>query len=101
MTAKIYKPSKTATQSGQGKSSRWILEHEAEKPREIEPLMGWTSSGDTRTQVKLSFATKEDAVAYAQRRGLAYMVVEPQETKRRTMAYSDNFKTSRIGQWTH
>jgi hypothetical protein len=63
--------------------------------------MGWTSSGDTSTQVKLSFATREDAVAYAERKGLAYVVVEPQETKRRTMAYSDNFKTSRVGQWTH
>lgn len=101
MTAKIYKPSKTATQSGQAKTSRWILEYEAEKPREIEPLMGWTSSSDTRTQLKLSFATKEEAVAYAQREGLAYLVVEPHETTRRAMAYSDNFKTSRIGQWTH
>ena len=74
MTAKIYKPSKTATQSGQAKTSRWILEYEAEKPREIEPLMGWTSSSDTRTQLELSFATKEEAVAYAQREGLAYLV---------------------------
>ncbi|MBX9760445.1 MAG: ETC complex I subunit [Beijerinckiaceae bacterium] len=101
MTAKIYKPSKTATQSGQAKTSRWILENEAEKPREIEPLMGWTSSSDTRTQVKLSFATKEEAIAYAQREGLAYVVVEPHATTRRVMAYSDNFKTNRIGQWTH
>ena len=101
MTAKIYRPSKTATQSGQAKTSRWILEYEAEKPREIEPLMGWTSSSDTRTQVKLSFATKEEAIAYAQREGLAYLVAEPHETTRRPMAYSDNFKTNRVGQWTH
>lgn len=101
MTAKIYKPSKTATQSGQAKGSRWILEHEPERPREIDPLMGWTSSGDTRTQVKLSFATKEEAVAFAQRKGLAYVVIEPSEPRRRTMAYADNFKTDRVGAWTH
>lgn len=101
MTAKIYRPSKTATQSGQAKTDRWLLEMEAEKPREIEPLMGWTSAADTRTQVKLSFASKEDAIAFAQRKGLAYMVVEPKEPARRAMAYSDNFKTNRVGQWTH
>lgn len=101
MTVKIYRPAKTATQSGHAKSERWLMELESEKPREIEPLMGWTSSADTRTQVTLSFATKEDAISYAQRQGLAYIVVEPQETTRRTMAYSDNFKTNRVGQWTH
>ena len=101
MAAKIYRPAKTATQSGQAKAGRWLLEMEAEKPREIEPLMGWTSSSDTRTQVKLSFATKEEAIAYAERKGLAYTVVEPHEPSRRGMAYSDNFKTSRVGQWTH
>ncbi|MFN3890449.1 MAG: ETC complex I subunit [Beijerinckiaceae bacterium] len=101
MTAKIYRPAKTATQSGQAKTGRWVVEMEAEKPREIEPLMGWTSSADTRTQVKLSFATKEDAVAYAQRKGLAYIVVEPHEPARRPMSYSDNFKSTRMGQWTH
>lgn len=101
MTAKIYRPAKTATQSGQAKTGRWVLEMEAEKPRSIDPLMGWTSSADTRTQVKLSFATREDAIAYAQRKGLAYIVVEPHEPARRPMAYSDNFKSNRVGQWTH
>jgi hypothetical protein len=101
MTAKIYRPAKTATQSGQAKSGRWVVEMEAATPRQIEPLMGWTSSSDTRTQVKLSFATKEDAIAYAQRKGLAFTVVEPHETSRRAMAYSDNFKSTRVGQWTH
>jgi hypothetical protein len=101
MTAKIYRPAKTATQSGQAKTGRWVVEMVTDKPREIEPLMGWTSSNDTRTQVKLSFATKDEAIAYAQRKGLAYMVIEPHEPARRAMSYSDNFKTSRVGQWTH
>lgn len=101
MKAKIYRPSRAATQSGQAKSSRWILEFEAETAREIEPLMGWTSSRDTRSQVKLYFATREEAEGYARREGLAFSVIEPQETTRRVMAYSDNFKPGRIGQWTH
>ncbi|MFZ9500411.1 MAG: ETC complex I subunit [Beijerinckiaceae bacterium] len=101
MTARIYKPAKTATQSGHAKSERWTLEFEAEKPREVEPLMGWTSSGDMRGQVRLSFPTKEEAVAYAKRAGLAFQVIEPKPAARRIVAYSDNFKSTRLGQWTH
>ena len=63
--------------------------------------MGWTSSSDTTSQVKLWFATREEAIAYAQREGIAYRVEEPKTATRRIMSYSDNFKTNRIGQWTH
>ena len=63
--------------------------------------MGWTSSGDMRAQVKLWFETKEEAVAYAAREGIAATVEEPAPKTRRTQAYSDNFRTSRLGQWTH
>ena len=101
MAARIYRPAKTATQSGAAKSTRWLLEFEREQAPEIEPLMGWTSSADTRTQVKLWFASEEEAVAYAQRNGLAYRVEKPNPARRNTLSYSDNFKTSRIGQWTH
>ena len=101
MTAKIFKPARQATQSGLAKSDRWVLEFEADSAREIEPLMGWTSSSGTRGQVRLSFADKEEAVAYAKRAGLAFRVIEPRPVTRRVMAYSDNFKTSRVGQWTH
>jgi hypothetical protein len=101
MTARIYKPAKAATQSGQAKSERWTLEFEADAPREVEPLMGWTSSSDTRGQVRLSFATKEEAVAYATRAGLAFQVIEPKPVARRIVAYADNFKSTRLGQWTH
>ena len=101
MPARIYKPAKSATQSGLARTKQWLLVFEQDKPREIEPLMGWTSSGDTRQQVRLWFDTKEEAMAYAGREGIAYRVEEPQEDKRRTMSYSDNFKFNRVGPWTH
>jgi hypothetical protein len=101
MPARIYKPAKSAMQSGMARTKQWILEFEQDKPREIEPLMGWTSSGDTRQQLRLWFDTKEEAMAYAEREGIAYRVEEPREVKRRIMAYSDNFKFNRVGPWTH
>ena len=102
MTARIYLPAPSVTQSGPG-SDMWRLDFEPEQPRGIEPLMGWTSSGDMRQQVRLNFATKEEAIAYAERNGLAYRVEEPKPNlaARRGVSYSDNFKTSRIGLWTH
>ena len=101
MPARIYRPAKSATQSGLARTKMWVLDFDQETPREIEPLMGWTSSGDTRQQVRLRFDTKEEAVAYAEREGIPYRVEEPQRPKPRTMAYSDNFKFNRTGQWTH
>ncbi len=100
-SARIYQPAKTPMQSGQARTKHWLLEFDPDEPREIEPLMGWTSSGDTQQQVKLWFDTKEDAIAYAEREGIAYRVEEPQEPKRRTISYSDNFKFNRVGPWTH
>jgi len=101
MTARIYRPARTAMQSGTAKTERWLLEYEPELPREIEPLMGWTSSGDMKSQLKLWFDSRDEAVAYATRNGIPYKVEEPHEAKRRSMAYSDNFKFGRVGQWTH
>ena len=101
MTARIYKPSKTPVQSGMARTKQWILVFEQDKPREIEPLMGWTASGDTRQQVRLWFDTREEATAYAEREGIAYRVEDPHESKRRTISYSDNFKFNRVEQWTH
>lgn len=101
MTARIYKPARTAMQSGSAKTKDWLLEFEPEEPRSVEPLMGWTSSGDMKQQVKLHFATKEEAIAYATRNGIAYQTFEPQEATTKILSYSDNFKVSRIGQWTH
>jgi hypothetical protein len=101
MSARIYMPARTATQSGLARSKSWVLEFDAEMAREIEPLMGWTSSGDMKSQIRLTFATKEEAVAYAERNGLAYRVEEPSVKTRKIQSYSDNFKSSRLGQWTH
>jgi hypothetical protein len=101
MTARIFKPAKSAMQSGRGKSQDWILEYEPEAPREIDPLMGWTSSGDMRQQVKLTFEAREEAVAYAERNGIPYEIVEPSERRVVPKSYSDNFKFGRIGSWTH
>ena len=101
MTARIYRPARSAMQSGAGNTKLWLLEYEPEKPREIEPVMGWTSSADMRSQIHLCFDTAEEAVAYAQKRGIAYRVEQPKAPARGTQAYSDNFKFSRNGQWTH
>jgi len=101
MTARIYRPARTAMQSGAAKTKQWLLEFEPEQARQAEPLMGWTSSTDMRGQVKLFFDTMEEAVAYAQREGLPYRVEEPHDAKRRTISYSDNFRFNRVGQWTH
>jgi hypothetical protein len=101
MSALIYKPSKVATQSGLARTKQWLLVFEQAKPREIEPLMGWTSSADTRQQLRLWFDTKEEAIAYATREGIAYRVEEPHPMKRRAVSYSDNFKFNRVEPWTH
>jgi len=101
MTARIYKPARTAMQSGQANTKDWVLEFEPEQPRTIEPLMGWTSSGDMKSQVRLNFASKEEAIAYAGRHGIAHQVFEPKPPQRRIMSYSDNFAFNRRSPWTH
>jgi ETC complex I subunit conserved region len=101
ITARIYRPSRTATQSGVARAKLWILEFEPAAAREIDPLMGWTSSRDMRSQVRLKFATKEEAVAYAGKNGLNYRIEEPNPVPRKLLSYSDNFKSTRVDQWTH
>ena len=101
MTARIYRPSKSATQSGMARTRRWMMVYAPASPRSIEPLMGWTSSADMNSQVRLSFATKEEAIDYCTRNGIAYQVEEPAESKRRTVSYSDNFRPGRPQPWTH
>lgn len=101
MTARIYKPAKTAMQSGLARTKNWVLEHEPATPRKIDPLMGWTSSADTRAQVRLSFETKEEAIAYAERNGIPYRLEEPNPRSLIRKSYADNFKFGRLGAWTH
>jgi ETC complex I subunit conserved region len=101
MTARIFKPAKNAMQSGTAKSREWQLDYEPEQPRAIEPLMGWTSSGDMKQQLTLRFDTREDAVAYCEREGIPYQVIEPKDPVRRPAAYADNFSFRRGEPWTH
>jgi len=101
VVARIYKPAKTAMQSGLAKTERWRLDYEPEVARTVEPLMGYTSSTDMRQQLRLEFDTRDEAIAYAERNGIAYQVSEAEEPKRRMAAYSDNFKFNRVGAWTH
>jgi hypothetical protein len=101
MVARIYKPTKTAMQSGTARTQEWVLEHEPQAPGEIDPLMGYTGTSDTRAQVVLSFDTKDDAIAYAERHGIAYRLIEPQARQPIRKTYADNFKFGRVGSWTH
>jgi len=101
MVARIYRPAKTAMQSGHARCKEWVLEFEPTAPRGIDPLMGWTSSSDTRAQVRLEFESKEEAVAYAQRNGLPFTVSEPKPRKPIRKSYADNFRFGRVGTWTH
>ncbi len=101
MVARIFKPAKTAMQSGMGRTKTWVLEFEPEAPREIDPLMGWTGSRDMRSQLRLTFDTKEEAIAYARRKGLAFRVIEPKVRRRMHKSYSDNFRADRAQPWTH
>lgn len=91
--ARIYQPAKTAMQSGRGKSQNWILDYEPATPRRPEPLMGWVSSGDTLNQVRLAFATKDEAIAFAERKGLTYTITDPQTRQVRPRNYGDRFRS--------
>jgi hypothetical protein len=101
MTARIFKPARTAMQSGTAKTKEWVLEYEPDQPRAVEPLMGWTSSADMKQQLRLRFETREEAVAYCERNGIPYQVSEPNEPTRRVIAYADNFGFARRSPWTH
>ena len=101
MTAQIFRPAKNAMQSGKAATMEWRLSYEPEQPRIVEPLMGWTSSGDMKQQVTLRFETKEQAVAYCEREGIPYQVIEPADSVRRLVAYADNFAFRRGEPWTH
>lgn len=96
MTAKIYKPAKSAMQSGLANTRKWLLEFAPSAPKMPDDLMGWVGGGDTQTQLRLSFDTKEEAIAYAKRHGLTYTVIEPKQRKRRIRGYADNFAYRKI-----
>ena len=103
MRARIYQPARTAMSSGQGKTKHWVLEFAASAPREVDPLMGWTSSSDTHSQVRLRFDSKEAALDYAKENGIEATVSEPNKRKPnvRARGYAENFAVDRRGAWTH
>ena len=103
MNARIYRPAKSAMSSGTAKTRDWVLEFSNASGREVDPLMGWTSSSDTQTQVRMRFPTKEAALEYAEERGIDAVVTEPKTRKPnvRQRGYGENFATDRRGAWTH
>lgn len=103
MRARIYQPAKTAMQSGTAKTHMWVLEFAPASAREVDPLMGWTSSSDTQAQVRLRFDTKEAALEYAKDNGIEAQVQEPKKRRPniRPGGYGENFATNRRGAWTH
>ncbi|MBD0415749.1 ETC complex I subunit [Oryzicola mucosus] len=101
MSARIFSPAKTAMQSGKAKTGQWVLEFEPEVPKTIDPLMGYTTSRDMKRQIRLSFETREEAIAYAEKQGIGYRIQEPKQPVRRQVSYSDNFRFDRKIPWTH
>jgi predicted DNA-binding transcriptional regulator YafY len=101
MIARIFRPAKTAMQSGKARTQDWVLEFAPASARLSDPLMGWTLTDDTSAQVRLSFESRDEAVAYAQKHGLAFQVTEPKAPRRILKAYADNFSADRKQPWTH
>ena len=98
---RIYQPAKTAMQSGRGNVRNWVLEFEPAARKKTDSLMGWVGSADTQGQVKMRFTSKEEAIDFAERKGLRYSVAEPKKRRVQPKNYSDNFAFNRPFPWTH
>jgi len=101
MRARIYQPARNAMQSGKARTKAWLLEYEPSSPRRVDPLMGWTGSADMLSQVQLEFDSKDEAVAYAEKHGIAYDLFEPHRPVPKPKAYADNFRYDRKVPWSH
>jgi len=103
MRARIYRPARNAMQSGTARSRQWVLDFAPAEARVTDPLMGWTSSGDMQSQVRLHFATQAEAEAYAEAHGIEYTVIQPKPRSMniRPGGYAENFATNRRQVWTH
>ena len=101
MTIKIYIPSKTSIQSGKGKTKKWLAEYISDVDTQKDTLMGWNSSLDTQSQIKLFFETKEQAINWAKKNKYQFYVVEPKLKKIIPKSYSSNFDVNRKEPWTH
>ncbi len=98
---RIFRPARNAMQSGRKQTRQWVLEYEPQSPKFIDPLMGWTGSLDTRDQVRLQFATKEAAIAFADRHGLSYRLQEPEVAAPvRPVSYAEKLRSPRLGRLT-
>jgi hypothetical protein len=94
--ARIYRPSKTAMQSGRAGTRKWVLDYETASRRTPDPLMGWSSAQDTLNEVRLKFDTEAEAIAFAKKKGLDYVLIEPNERTTKAKAYADNFRYDRV-----
>ena len=103
MVARIFKPSKSAMQSGMGQTHTWILELEYDMSKSIDPLMGWTGSNDTNSQIQIKFQTKEAAIEYAKSNGIPFTILNHNHRKQiiRENGYGDNFSFNKKIPWTH
>jgi hypothetical protein len=101
MLARIFRPSKSAMQSGPARSREWMLEFEPASARTPDRLMGWSSSTDMNGQVRMTFETQEEAVAYAQAHGIPFELQAPKVRHQVIKAYADNFAFQRKTPWTH
>ncbi len=91
ISVKIYKPAKSAMQSGRGNTLNWVLRYDRENSQYVEPIMQWTASTSTKSQVRLLFPTKEEAISFAEKNGWKYVVTEPHTKQIKPKSYTDNF----------
>ncbi len=96
MRARIYRPAKTAMQSGRGNAKSWIVEYEPAAAQKHDPVTGWTTSSDTGQQVRMGFETREAAIAFCRRKGIDYQIREPQERTVKPKSYAENFRSDRV-----
>ena len=101
MTIKIYKPSKTAMQSGRNKTKKWIAEYISNFSTAEDVLMGWTSSPDTKSQIKIFFNTKDKAIEWAKNNNYQFFIEEPNKRKIKPKSYAYNFDVNKKEPWTH
>ncbi len=103
MVARIFRPSKSAMQSGMGQTKSWIMELEYNFAKTIDPLMGWTGSKDTNSQVQIKFKSEQAAINFAKSRGIPFIVQKANVRKHviRENGYGDNFKFEKKIPWTH
>ena len=90
--ARISQLDRRTTQSGKANAGLWLLEFERQQPLRADPLTGWAGSGDTNTQVRITFKSREEAIAFCERRGIAYHLVPPTPVRMKIQAYADNFR---------